>query len=80
MTWRSGQARSDDLLAGFTPPPALLAGSADAAGEGFEAVLGDEGVEHVQERGEVVAGQFVRLARRSPRMFSASCRGRRGMS
>ncbi len=40
--WRSSQARSDDLLAGFTPPQALLAGSAESGGEGFEAVLGDE--------------------------------------
>jgi hypothetical protein len=32
--------------------------SADVAGDGFEVVLGDEGVEVVEERGEVFGWEF----------------------
>src|SRR5690348_763073 len=48
------------LRAAESPPARRSAGvgSAEAAGEGLEAVLGDEPVDDVQERGEVVCGQL----------------------
>jgi hypothetical protein len=51
LAWK----RSAWQLPPLSPAGPRRAGSG-CAGEGFEAVLGDEGVEHVQERGEVAAG------------------------
>jgi hypothetical protein len=46
-----------------------LGGSAETAGEGLEAGLGDEGVDEAEYEGEVFLAEFADLAEAGPESF-----------